>query len=77
MDEGLLTFLAEELLGAVGGAAYLADSETGAVGIGEDADDVVGLERAFDTGDAYREDGGSFLAEEGTGSSLVEVDGTL
>ena len=77
MDEGLLTFLAEELLGAVGGTAYLADAETGAVGIGEDADDVVGLERAFDAGDAYREDGGSLLAEEGTDGSLVEVDGTF
>ncbi len=77
MDEWLLAFLSEELLGAVGGAAYLADSETGAVGIGEDADDVVGLERAFDAGDAYGEDGGSLLAEEGTHGSLVEVDGTF
>ena len=77
MDEGLLAFLAEELLGAVGGAAYLADSKTGAIGIGEDADDVVGLERAFDTGDAYGKDGGRLLAEEGTHGSLVEVDGTF
>ena len=77
MDEWLLALLAEELLGAVGGTAYLADSETGAVGIGEDADDVVSLERAFDTGDAYGKDGGSLLSEEGTDGSLVEVDGTL
>ncbi len=77
VDERLLALLAEELLGAVGGATYLADSKTRAVGVGEDADDVVGLKCAIHAGDTYGEDRSSLLAEEGTDGSLGEGDGTV
>ena len=77
MDEGFLAFLADDFLGMVGGTTDFAHTETGAVGVGKDADDIVGFERAFDAGDSYGEDGGCLFAEEGTYGTFVEVDGTL
>ena len=44
MDERLLAFLADDLLGVVGGATDFAHAETGAVGVGKDADDIVGFD---------------------------------
>ena len=77
MDEGFLAFLADDLLSVVGGTTDFAHTKTGAVGVGKDADDIVGFERAFDAGDSYGEDGGRLLSEEGTYGTFVKVDGSF